>query len=157
MMFAMWIIIALVIVGVALLVAELLLLPGITVAGVGAIIAFVAAVVLSYTWFGPLAGVLCLMGIIGLATVAVILSLRSGTWSKLTLEGAMEGTSTSKPQQFGIKIGDEGYALTRLAPMGKVTIGDKTIEAKSLDSYIDAKSRVEVIGYDNTSVIVKKL
>lgn len=40
----MWLIIALVLIGVLLLVAELVLLPGISVAGVGALLAFGVAI-----------------------------------------------------------------------------------------------------------------
>ena len=40
--------------------------------------------------------------------------------------------------------------------MGKVEIKGKIYEAKSADVYIDQKCRVEVVGFDNFSVTVRK-
>ena len=56
-----------------------------------------------------------------------------------------------------VKVGDRGRALSRLAPMGKVEFGGRIFEAKSLDAYIDVRSEVEVVGFENFDVIVKKV
>ena len=61
------------------------------------------------------------------------------------------------PQDNNVKIGDRGVAITRLAPMGKVEINGKTFEAKSVSELIDEHSHVEVTGYENFNVIVKKV
>ena len=41
--------------------------------------------------------------------------------------------------------------------MGKVNIAGKEYEAKSLDSYIDQRTEVEVIGFENFTIIVKSV
>ena len=41
--------------------------------------------------------------------------------------------------------------------MGKVRVGDVTVEAKSVDAYIDPRQAIEVIGYDNTAVVVRRV
>ena len=41
--------------------------------------------------------------------------------------------------------------------MGKVQIGGKIYEAKSVDVYIDQKQDVEVVGFENFNVIVRKI
>ena len=41
--------------------------------------------------------------------------------------------------------------------MGNVDIAGKIYEAKSVDSYIDQRSEVEVVGFENFAVIVKKI
>lgn len=53
-------------------------------------------------------------------------------------------------------MGQTGVTLTRLAPMGRVRIGEVTAEAKVVDDFIDPKQVVEVIGFDNTVVIVAR-
>ena len=78
----MWLIISLVLIGVFLLVAELILLPGISVAGIGAFVAFLAAVVYSYVSYGFLIGSLVLTVIIILSIIAVVISLRANTWRR---------------------------------------------------------------------------
>ena len=97
----MALVIILIILGIFLLGVEVFLLPGITVAGIGALIS-------------------CGFGI----------------------------------YEAFVKYGN---AVTRLAPGGKVMLNGKTYEAKSIDVYIDPHREVEVIGFDNFTVVVKPL
>ena len=136
----MWLIIMLIIVGILLLVAELVLLPGISVAGIGAFVGD---------------GHHHFLGFVAVA--AVVVSLRANTWQRLSLKSTIDATSTPTPEQNDIRIGQRGETLTRLAPMGKVQVGDVTVEAKSVDAYIDPRQVVEVIGYDNTAVVVRRI
>lgn len=152
----MWLIIALVLIGVLLLVAELVLLPGISVAGVGALLAFGVAIFYAFFEYGVLWGVVTLTVTVVLAVIAVFVSLRSNTWQQLSLKTTIDSASTPTPQQNNIRMGQVGITLTRLAPMGKVRIGEVTVEAKAVDDFIDPKQPVEVIGFDNTVVIVAR-
>ncbi len=152
----MWLIIALVLIGVLLLVAELVLLPGISVAGVGALLAFGVAIFYAFFEYGVLWGVVTLTITVVLAVIAVFVSLRSNTWQRLSLKTTIDSASTPIPQQNNIRMGQVGITLTRLAPMGKVRIGEVTVEAKAVDDFIDPKQPVEVIGFDNTVVIVAR-
>ena len=152
----MWLIIALVLIGVLLLVAELVLLPGISVAGVGALLAFGVAIFCAIFEYRVLWGVVTLTVTVVLAVIAVFVSLRSNTWQRLSLKTTIDSASTPTPQQNNIRMGQVGITLTRLAPMGKVRIGEVTVEAKAVDDFIDPKQPVEVIGFDNTVVIVAR-
>ena len=147
----MWLIITLIIVGILLLVAELVLLPGISVAGIGAFLSLAVAAVYGFFLYGILGGSVVL------AVAAVVVSLRANTWQRLSLKSTIDATSTPTPEQNDIRIGQRGETLTRLAPMGKVQVGDVTVEAKSVDAYIDPRQVVEVIGYDNTAVVVRRI
>ena len=151
----MWLIITLIIVGILLLVAELVLLPGISVAGIGAFLSLAVAAVYGFFLYGILGGSVVLAAII-IVAVAVVVSLRANTWQRLSLKSTIDATSTPTPEQNDIRIGQRGETLTRLAPMGKVQVGDVTVEAKSVDAYIDPRQVVEVIGYDNTAVVVRR-
>ena len=145
----MWLIITLIIVGILLLVAELVLLPGISVAGIGAFLSLAVAAVYGFFLYGILGG--------SVVVAAVVVSLRANTWQRLSLKSTIDATSTPTPEQNDIRIGQRGETLTRLAPMGKVQVGDVTVEAKSVDAYIDPRQVVEVIGYDNTAVVVRRI
>ena len=54
-----------------------------------------------------------------------------------------------------VRVGACGRALSRLSPMGSVEIDGKIYEAKLLSGYADPQTPVEVVGFENTSVIVK--
>ena len=60
-----------------------------------------------------------------------------------------------KPEKE-LSIGAVGTTISRLSPMGKVNIGGKVYEAKSADVFIDQREQVEVVGFENFNVIVKK-
>lgn len=102
-------------------------------------------------------GSVVLAAIIIVAVAAVVISLRANTWQRLSLKSTIDATSTPTAEQNDIRIGQRGETLTRLAPMGKVRVGDVTVEAKSVDAYIDPRQAIEVIGYDNTAVVVRRV
>lgn len=107
--------------------------------------------------YGILGGSVVLAAIIIVAVAAVVISLRANTWQRLSLKSTIDATSTPTAEQNDIRIGQRGETLTRLAPMGKVRVGDVTVEAKSVDAYIDPRQAIEVIGYDNTAVVVRRV
>lgn len=147
----------LILLGLLLFVAELVLLPGITLAAVGSFCCLVAAV----TW--AFVGGSVAMGFIVLGIVVVFLGilmaifLRPKTWNRVALKTNIESQVQAEDIQRQVEVGVQGSTLTRLAPMGKVQIGDRIFEAKSLDSYIDPRRQVVVIGYENSNIIVRPM
>ena len=86
----MWLIITLIIVGILLLVAELVLLPGISVAGIGAFLSLAVAAVYGFFLYGILGGSVVLAAIIIVAVAAVVVSLRANTWQRLSLKSTID-------------------------------------------------------------------
>lgn len=153
----MTLIIALIIIGVLLVVAELVLLPGLSVAGIGALICYGIAIYFGFSTYGTNGGLIVIGSILILSVIATVLSLRARTWHKLALTQEIDGKSQIQPQDT-LKIGDRGVTVTRLAPMGKVTIDGETYEAKSLGNiYLDPQQEIEIVGFENFNVIVKPL
>ena len=95
------------------------------------------------------------MVVLAISLVAVVVSLRAKTWQRLALKDEIKGSSMETPSQE-LKVGDKATTLSRLSPMGKIQVGEKIYEAKSLDSYVDPRVEVEVVGFENFTVIVKK-
>lgn len=147
----------LILLGLLLFVAELVLLPGVTLAAVGSFCCLVAAV----TW--AFVGGSVAMGFIVLGIVVVFLGilmaifLRPKTWNRVALKTNIESQVQAEDIQRQVEVGVQGSTLTRLAPMGKVQVGDRIFEAKSLDSYIDPRRQVVVIGYENSNIIVRPM
>lgn len=54
-------------------------------------------------------------------------------------------------------VGQEGVALTRLNPSGKVAIGGESYQALSQDGYIEVDTPIIVADQDNFKLIIKKL
>lgn len=153
----MWLILTLIILGVLLLVAELVLIPGLSVAGIGALICYGVAIYFGFMTYGPSGGLITIGSIVALSVAATAISLRARTWQRLALANEIDGKSLPQPEDM-LKIGDLGVTVTRLAPMGKVDVNGETYEAKSLgNKYLDPRTEVEVVGFENFNIIVKSL
>lgn len=152
----MGLIILLVALGVFFLVVELIFLPGVTLGTALSVVSYGVAIYLTFTRFGVVGGVIAIGVVLLLSIVATILSLRAKTWQRLALNNKIESQSSTSPETL-VKVGAKGVALSRISPMGKVRIDGKEYEAKSDGTYIDQRSEVEVVGFENFTVVVKKI
>lgn len=152
------IIIFLIILGILLFMVEFLLVPGITVAGIGGAVSIIAGIVLSFYYHGPGTGLIVLICTMVLIGFTVVFMLKAGTWRRLMLNKTIDSrVDFIKMDEGRIKPGDTGRTITRLNPMGKVMIGDEYYEARALDQLIDQNSDVEVVKIESNRIIVKPL
>ena len=152
----MGLIIFLVILGAFFLVAELVFLPGAILGSLLSLSSYGVAVYFGFTRFGFVGGVVTIVAVLVLSLVVTLLSMRAKTWQRLALKDKVTGASMENPSQ-DVAVGQRGVAISRLSPMGKVEIGGKLYEAKSQSVYIDQQSEVEVVGFENFAVLVKKV
>lgn len=151
----MTVVIILIILGILLFVIEFLLVPGVTVAGIGGLILTVFGVYKAFDDFGATTGAWVLIGTLLLSVFVIAMSLRARTWNRLMLKTNIKGTVGSTLTEDQIKVGDQGSSLTRLAPMGKVIVNELVREAKSTDGYIDEHTEIEVVSVQGTRISVK--
>lgn len=148
------VIIILILIGVFLLLLEILVVPGVTIAGIGGAIFIGSGIYMSYTNFGNTIGHISVIISIVISILAVVLALKSKTWDKLSLNSKI----TSKVDSFNsdsFLVGDIGVAITRIAPMGKAKINNIIVEVKSIGMYIDEASNIEIVKLENKTIIVK--
>ncbi|MBQ7963494.1 MAG: NfeD family protein [Alistipes sp.] len=146
----------LVLLGAFFLVAELVFLPGLTFGLVLSLLGYGAAIYLGFARLGFVGGVVTIVVVVALSLLVTVISLRAKTWQRLALKDKVTGQSMATPS-VDVNIGSRGRCVSRLSPMGKVNIDGKVYEAKSVDAYIDQRSEVEVVGFENFTVIVKKI
>lgn len=153
-------IIFLILVGLLLFIIEFMLIPGITIAGVGGAICLVSGIVFAFVSFGTTTGLLVL-GVTALVMVVLtVLMLKADTWNKFMLKTTLDGkvdTVGAAEGKVQVKAGDRGVTVTRLAPGGKVLVNGEYYEAKSIDILIDPKQEIEVIRIDDNKLIVKPI
>lgn len=151
----MTVIIILIVLGILLFVIEFLLVPGVTVAGIGGLILTVFGVYKAFNDFGSTTGIWVLIATLLLSVFVIAMSLRARTWNRLMLKTNIRGTVDTELTEDQIKVGDKGSTLTRLAPMGKVIVNDLVREAKSTEGYIDEHTEIEVVSVLGTRISVK--
>ena len=147
-------ILLLILLGIFLFLVEFLLIPGVTVAGIAGFILVVGGVYMGYDSLGTPEGHYILAAAIFLSVLIVGYSLRARTWKRLMLDSTISG-KVSRYEEEKVQVGDEGVAVTRLNPMGKVLINGEYLEAKSIGPYIEQKKKVRVVNIKDYSVTVK--
>ena len=150
MIFEMLIIAFLMVVAIVLILLEIFMLPGITVAGVGGFLFAAGGLFYAYSVSTPIT--LAVSSLVFAASF--IWLLRSKSFNRVALKTDIDSKLVSS-RDLGIVPGDEGLTLSRLAPIGKARINGITVEAKSMDELIDENTPVEVIRVDGYNVIVK--
>ncbi|MDR2118196.1 MAG: NfeD family protein [Tannerellaceae bacterium] len=139
-------------IGIALILLEIFLLPGITVAGIGGAVFAAGGIIYAYT-VDPSAGHATLIVSVAVFGGAFAWLLRSGSFRKVSLHTNIDARLTSA-RELDIHPGDEGITLSRLAPIGKARIRDIVVEAKSTGEFIDEQIPVRVVRVDGYNVLV---
>lgn len=151
----MGLIITLILLGILLIIAEIVLIPGIFLTGLLGLASLVGSCYIGWTQYGQTGGIITIAVNIILLSLFIILALRSKTWNKLSLKTEIDSKSDKTPQEKGIHTGMEGLTLTRLAPMGKVLLGTEAVEATSAEGIIDPQSPVEITLIEENKIYVK--
>lgn len=152
----MLIIASLIFFGILLMLIELLLIPGVGVAGFLSLASLVGSCVYAFMYIGAAAGVTTTVVVICLLAATFIYILRAKTWKKFETDTVID----SKVNEEGSKVnlGDKGLATTRLAPMGSARFGDTGCEVKSEDnSMIAAGTAIEVTRIEDNKILVKPI
>ena len=85
-----FLVVLLVLAGVALLLMEMFLLPGFGIAGISGFVSLIAAVVLAWLWIGRLAGLITLGACLVLSGLAIWGFLRSNALDKMALDSKID-------------------------------------------------------------------
>jgi membrane-bound ClpP family serine protease len=147
-------IIIIIILGIFLLLVEFLIIPGVTVFGVGGFAFMLLGVGSSYYYHGAQVGSITLAATVIVSLSTIYFVFKRKTWQNLGLKTNIN----SKVEPFEtdkIHPGDMGKTITRLAPIGKAMVNNITCEAKSQGGFIDENSDIEVVKVLTTQIIVK--
>ena len=143
--------ITLILAGIILILAELLLIPGVGVAGILGVLSICGASWYAFAVLGPLTGaIVTIFNVVALA-VLTCFALRYRTWKKFELNTVI-GKNEAAPE---VNAGDRGKAVTRLAPMGTVRINESRMEATALEGMIDAGTEIEVAHIEKNKIYVR--
>lgn len=151
-----WIIAALLFTGIVLMFVEMLLIPGVGIAGILSFASFAAACWYAFTYIGRTAGIITTIIASIILVVLVIIILRGRTWKRFELKAEVNSKVNAENEK--VKVGDRGFAQTRLAPMGTGKFDGVYCEVKSVtNAMIDAGTPIEVVETEDNKVIVKPI
>ncbi|TRX62971.1 NfeD family protein [Carboxylicivirga sp. M1479] len=148
------VIVLIILLGLFLFILEFFVFPGVTVAGIGGFIFTAGGVFLAYNAYGVTYGNIALISTVLAGLIMLVLSFRSKTWNRLMLHSQVDG-KVETVEESSIHVGDEGVALTRLNPIGKVMVNGQVIEGKCPGQFVDENSEIIIKEVYKTYVIVK--
>ncbi|MEM7138768.1 MAG: NfeD family protein [Myxococcota bacterium] len=146
-------IIAVLVLGLLLLFAELAVIPGFGVAGVLGLLALGAGATAAWTELGSFWG-----GVTGVASVfAAGLMLyvvpKSRAGRKMVLQHD-QGEAVSQRDRSDL-VGRRGVTVTPLRPTGRVRFGKDEVDVVTEGEYIDPDQEVEVMTVEGPRVVVR--
>jgi membrane-bound serine protease (ClpP class) len=156
----------LVVIGVLLIGLELLVFPGITVAGVAGVILLIAG--LGMTIVGAGATMPAVVAALGRVAISILVAL-VGAFAlfralpvlpfgrRLVLEGDMGADLgyVSAPESLRTLLGRTGVTLSPLRPAGTADIGGDRVDVVSDGGFIDAGAAIEVTRVDGYRIVVR--
>ena len=153
----MWIIIiALLMIGLALIVAELVFIPGTTVVGILGFIFSAAGIIISYKHFGSDVGFYILIGMSAITLVTLFYSFRSGSWSRFSLKSSIK-SKVNEGMVDTLHVGDEGKTISTLRPIGKAEFHNKQFEVKTGGDYVDSGTPIRIVLIHSNQILVEPI
>ena len=146
------------VVGLALVVAEMFM-PGFGFLGISGILLLGGAVFFTWVNYGAMVGSLMLIGVLVLAVICLLISLRSASKGKLSRsrlflkQNATDGET--QRTEAGVKAGDTGVTETMLRPAGIALINGQRVSVVTDGGFLDKNTPVRVRQTEGTRIVVE--
>jgi membrane-bound ClpP family serine protease len=148
----MGLIISLIIIGLLLLFAEILLIPGVGIAGILGLVSLGGSCFYAFSQMGGTVGAIVTAVNVALVVGLSIYVLRAKTWRRLSLDTNIDSKAVA---DTGLAVGDRGVTVSRLAPMGSVRFDTELVEVKALEGFVDPEVEVEIVLMEDARIYVK--
>lgn len=142
----------LILLGIILLLLELMVIPGVGLAGLLGLASLVGSCIYAFmesTELGVFVVIINVCMVLGMITFA----LRGKTWKKLSLNTVIDSKKDDLSDK--ISVDDKGKTLTRLSPVGKIEVNGMTFEGTSLEDIIEPGKEIVVVMIENNKIYVE--
>jgi membrane-bound ClpP family serine protease len=149
-------VISLILFGLALLVAEIIFVPGTTLVGLFGFGFLVVGVSLSFNYFGREIGWTTVGASAVASGVLVYFAFKSNLWGRFSLKSSSPG-KLNEGELDGLEAGEEGIAMSALRPSGKAELKNKTFEVRTQGTYVDSGTKIRIIKILSNQIIVEPI
>lgn len=150
--------VALILVGLSLVAVEVTVVPGLNVVGVLGVLGAGVGIVLAFTAFGWVGGLLTLVATVGAAGGLTYVLWDSGAWDRFILSDSLRRDADADDAEQAARsrvLGKVGEAVTPLRPSGVAEIDGVRIEVETEGAFVAAGSAVRVVAMDRRRYIVR--
>jgi membrane-bound ClpP family serine protease len=145
---------ALILAGLALIIVEVVFIPGTTVVGLLGLVFMIVGVVFSYSHFGNEIGFYVLLGTALGVAGGLYWSFRKGAWNKFSLKSSID-SKFNEGIANELKQGMEGVSVSALRPAGTAEFNGKFIEVKTNGDYLAAGTKVRIVNIQLNDILVE--
>ncbi len=153
----MFYIVLLIFFGLLFLVAELVLLPGVSMGAMLALVCYGSSIYTAFADSAPWPVGVVVLVILVLSLIATVVSLRAKTWQRFSLKQKINSSSMPTLPEQELSVGDRGTTVSRLSPMGKIEVNGGFTRPSRLGRLCGPRRTVEVVGFENFNVVVRKV
>lgn len=148
-------IILLLVCGMALIVLELVAIPGTTIAGLSGVGLSIWGIYKVFVEYGSFWGGIVIVFDVLICVVLLIWSLKTKVWKRF----AQKEEISSKVNEIKttVNVGDKGKTITRLAPMGTALINNERMEVYTSTSFLDPETDIVVEEVSGSKIRVNKI
>jgi membrane-bound ClpP family serine protease len=146
-------IILLLVISLALIVIEIVFIPGTTLFGVAGFIFAAIGLFIAFKNLGNTHGLILLGEFTAVAAAVIYYSLRSEAWRRYALNSTIS-SKVNDENKILLQIGDTGRTISALRPSGKASFNERIVEVHTLGSFLDAGSLVKVIRLESNKIFV---
>ncbi len=147
-------IITLILLGLLLMFAEIMLIPGVGVAGVLGLLSLGGSCYYAFAEMGNTAGAVVTTVNVVLLVLMLVYMLRAKTWRRMSLDTNIDSKAVDN---VAVAVGDKGKTVTRIAPMGSARFGNYIVEVKALEGMLAPETAVEVVLIEDNKIYVKSV
>ncbi len=150
--------IALILVGVGLIIAEVYLVPGFNVVGIIGALMLLFAIGFSFTEAGFLGGALTLAGAVVVSGTTFYFLWQTGAWDRFVLSTNLRKDDhliARESEQRARYLGKTGVAVSPLRPTGIAEIDGERIEVVTEGEFISSGSDIRVVAMDRRRYFVR--
>ena len=147
------VVVAVLVLGLLLLLAEVAIVPGFGVAGVLGMLALAAGAIAAWTELGPFWGTVT--GGVSIIAAGVMLYVipKSKAGRRMVLEHS-QAEAMSQEDRSDL-LGRRGITVTPLRPIGRVRFGHDEVDVMTEGEYIESNQEVEVMTVEGPRVVVR--
>ena len=144
----------LLLIGLILVIAEILFVPGTTIVGIIGVLVTAVGIYYAFVTFDNQVAGLVLIAALVLNFGAIIYGFRTGAWKKFALKSAIKSRAFDDRLK-GLEVGMKGITISDVKPIGKAEIGEGIYEVKSESGFISVGTSVFITKLENNTIIIK--
>ena len=140
-----------ILVGVALITAEVYFIPGLNVVGVAGVLSLLLGVGYAFVTSGLIGGAVTLGGSVVLSGLLGMALVRSGAWNRFVLQSDLGSSPSDRLLEEETRaryLGRSGTAVSPLRPTGVAEIDGERVEVQTEGEFIAAGSRIRIVAMD---------